>query len=85
MPRARWSVLAAAENVSQIREAIVDFACANGVAEPLVSDIHLAVSEAVTNAVIHAYRRRAQPGSVEVHASVTSEWSRRASSTTAAG
>lgn len=74
MPRARWSLLASAENVPHIRQGIVDFACANGVPEPLVSDIHLAVAEAVTNAVMHAYRRHAQPGSVEVHAAVTSAW-----------
>jgi hypothetical protein len=39
-----------------------------------VSDIQLAVSEAVTNAVMHAYRRDAQPGDVEVHAAMTSGW-----------
>jgi anti-sigma regulatory factor (Ser/Thr protein kinase) len=74
MPRARWSARAFAENVSQIRQAIVDFAYANGVSEPLLSDIHLAVSEAVTNAVMHAYRQHAEPGSIEVHAGVTSGW-----------
>jgi anti-sigma regulatory factor (Ser/Thr protein kinase) len=35
---------------------VVDFACAHGVVEPSLSDIRLAVSEAVSNAVVHAYR-----------------------------
>ena len=38
---------------------MVDFACEHGVPEPLLSNIRLAVSEAVTNAVIHAFRGRA--------------------------
>ena len=74
MPSARWSVLATGENVSHIRQAIVDFASANGISEPLLGDIQLAISEAVTNAVVHAYRRYAQSGSVEVHAAMTSAW-----------
>jgi anti-sigma regulatory factor (Ser/Thr protein kinase) len=74
MPRARWSALASAENVPQIRQAVVDFACANGVSGPLVADIQIAVSEAVTNAVMHAYHRFEQPGGVEVHAAVANGW-----------
>lgn len=38
---------------------MVEFAYENGVTEPCVSDIRLAVSEAVTNAVVHAFRGRA--------------------------
>ena len=38
---------------------MVDFAYEHGVPEPCLSDIRLAVSEAVTNAVMHAFRGRA--------------------------
>jgi anti-sigma regulatory factor (Ser/Thr protein kinase) len=74
MPRARWGALATAANVPQIRQAVVDFALANGIAEAQVHDIGLAISEAVTNAVVHAYRRQAQPGSVYVAATVEDGW-----------
>jgi serine/threonine-protein kinase RsbW len=74
MPRARWSAAASAENVPEIREAVVDFACANGISEAQTRDLRLAISEAVTNAVVHAYRRHAQPGSVYVAATVDGGW-----------
>jgi serine/threonine-protein kinase RsbW/stage II sporulation protein AB (anti-sigma F factor) len=37
---------------------VADFADEHGVTEPCLSDIRLAVSEAVSNAVIHAFRGR---------------------------
>jgi serine/threonine-protein kinase RsbW len=38
-------------------------------------DVRLAVSEAVTNAVVHAYRERAEPGTVVVSVTVNDgEW-----------
>jgi anti-sigma regulatory factor (Ser/Thr protein kinase) len=74
VPRARWSALASAENVPEIRQAVVDFAYANGITEARARDIRLAISEAVTNAVVHAYRRHAEPGSVEVSATVEGGW-----------
>ena len=39
--------------------AVVDFAHEHGVPEPCLGDIRLAVSEAVRNAVVHAFRGRA--------------------------
>jgi serine/threonine-protein kinase RsbW len=74
MPRARWSAPATAANVKEIREAVVDFAYASGITERQADDIGLATSEAVTNAVLHAYRRHAQPGSVCVFAAVEAGW-----------
>jgi serine/threonine-protein kinase RsbW/stage II sporulation protein AB (anti-sigma F factor) len=74
MPRARWSALASAENVAQIRQAVVEFACANGITEARARDVSVAISEAVTNAVVHAYRRHAQPGSVYVSATLEGDW-----------
>jgi serine/threonine-protein kinase RsbW len=70
MPRARWSALATADNVPHLRQAVVDFACANGIGQPLADDIRLAVSEAVSNVVVHAYHRFDQPGSVHVAVTV---------------
>ena len=59
MPSASWTAPATAESVAQLRQAVVDFAYEHGVTEPCLSDIRLAVSEAVTNAVMHAFRGRA--------------------------
>ena len=74
MPRARWSAPALADNVPQLRQAVVDFACVNGVGESVVVDLRLAISEALTNAVVHAYHRYAQPGCVRVSASIERDW-----------
>jgi serine/threonine-protein kinase RsbW/stage II sporulation protein AB (anti-sigma F factor) len=59
MPSASWSAPASAESVVELRHAVVDFADEHGVPEPCLSDISLAVSEAVTNAVVHAFRNGA--------------------------
>jgi anti-sigma regulatory factor (Ser/Thr protein kinase) len=74
MPSASWTAPASAESVAELRHAVVDFAHAHGVPEPCLNDIRLAVSEAVSNAVVHAFRGRADG---IVVASVTigaSEW-----------
>ena len=44
----------------------MDFADANGVSEPRLSDIRLAVSEAVSNAIVHAFRGVGESGTVVV-------------------
>ena len=59
MPSASWTAPATAESVTQLRQAVVDFAYENGVPEPCLDDIRLAVSEALSNAVVHAFRERA--------------------------
>jgi serine/threonine-protein kinase RsbW len=41
--------------VRELRSAVCDFASQSRVPDPPLSDIRLAVSEAVSNAVIHAY------------------------------
>lgn len=74
MTRARWSALASAENVAQIRQAVLDFAYANGITQARAEDIGLAISEAVTNVVVHAYRRQMEPGAVYVSAVATRDW-----------
>lgn len=49
------SMAAVPASVPALRSAVAAFARASGVREPLLSSVKLAVSEAVTNAVVHAY------------------------------
>jgi two-component sensor histidine kinase len=49
-------------SVAIVRETVTEFVVANGIAESHVTGIRLAVSEAVANAVVHAFRDRAEPG-----------------------
>lgn len=49
-----------------LRRAVADFVVAAGVGEPHVDAVKLAVSEAVTNAVMHAYVDADEPGEVRV-------------------
>jgi serine/threonine-protein kinase RsbW len=53
-PRLELRLPASPATVPHVRRAVMSFAAAHGV--PEVSDIGLAVTEAVTNAVLHAYR-----------------------------
>jgi anti-sigma regulatory factor (Ser/Thr protein kinase) len=62
----RESYPATPESVPLIRHAVTDYAKAVGVAEHRLDDVRLAVSEAVTNVVLHAYRDG--PGEVHVAA-----------------
>src|SRR3954471_17696215 len=68
-----WSLPATPAAVGQLRHAVAAFALASGVDDPPLANIRLAVSEAVTNVVIHGYRVEAGPGSVDVHAQVNGE------------
>ena len=43
------------ESVRDIRSAVAAFADEHGMAPERIRDVHLAVSEAATNAVVHAY------------------------------
>ena len=59
------SMVAVPASVPALRTAVADVVRAAGIGEPLLSSIKLAVSEAVTNAVLHAYVGVA-PGPVRV-------------------
>lgn len=61
------SMTAVPASVPALRGAVADYAMAEGVGEPLLSSVKLAVSEAVTNAVLHAYVGR-EPGPVRLAA-----------------
>jgi len=60
-----WEFPAMAECVSGARRAVTAFADGHDVPEPPLEDLRLALSEAVTNAVVHGYRVRA-PGTITI-------------------
>jgi anti-sigma regulatory factor (Ser/Thr protein kinase) len=70
MASASWTIRPSAEAVSEIRYATVSFAREHGVAGSPLAGLQLAVSEAVTNAVVHAFRDAEKPGTVMVSISV---------------
>lgn len=55
-----------------MRQAAVEFARANGVPDRLLDDVRLAISEAVSNAVLHAFRCQERPGTITVSIDVRS-------------
>jgi serine/threonine-protein kinase RsbW/stage II sporulation protein AB (anti-sigma F factor) len=66
--RLRESLPARAENIAPLRRAVVAYAGSNGASERQREDIALAVSEALSNAVLHAYVGHDCPGDVGVNA-----------------
>jgi serine/threonine-protein kinase RsbW/stage II sporulation protein AB (anti-sigma F factor) len=75
VPSASWTVVASEPNVAQLRESVTDFAYERGIREPRLSDVRLAISEAVTNVVVHAFRGFSESGTVTVTvASRDHEW-----------
>src|SRR4051794_36347353 len=63
----RWTVPATPDQVAKLRHEVTSYAQRVGVADGRLGDVKLAVSEAATNAVLHAYRDR-EPGEIRVHA-----------------
>jgi serine/threonine-protein kinase RsbW len=53
-------------SVPRARHAVTGFARAHGVPPALLGGVALAVSEACTNVVLHAYRKRTDPGHFSV-------------------
>jgi anti-sigma regulatory factor (Ser/Thr protein kinase) len=66
----RRSLAAVPASVPALRGAVAEFVAAAGVREPQLAAVKLAVSEAVTNAVMHAYVDADEPGEVHVVAYV---------------
>jgi len=64
---------ARAENIALLRRAVVAYAGSNGASARQREDIALAVSEALSNAVLHAYVGRDSPGDVGVDAWIDDE------------
>lgn len=57
-------VRAQPDQVRVVRRAVQEFALQHGAADP--NAVALAVSEAVTNAIVHAYADAPEPGEIEV-------------------
>lgn len=71
MAAASWTFRSSPEDIAQVRDAAVSFAREHGVPGPALDDIRLSISEAVTNAVLHAFRDTEGAGSVTVSVVVT--------------
>jgi anti-sigma regulatory factor (Ser/Thr protein kinase) len=74
MLRLRRQLPATADSVAQLRSLAIAYAvehCRAG--DELLDDVALAVSEAATNVVQHAYRHQGEPGPIEMHAYHTPE------------
>jgi anti-sigma regulatory factor (Ser/Thr protein kinase) len=56
------SLPATADSVGRLRRAVTDFARGHGASERALDSVNLAVSEALTNVVLHAYRDASGPG-----------------------
>lgn len=61
---ASWVAPARPACVGPLRARLSAFAVTHLECEPLIGDLELAASEAITNVVMHAYRDRARPGTV---------------------
>ena len=62
----KLSLPARSENLKTVRHAVSDFAASLGVAEETLADLRLAVNEACSNVVRHAYE--GQEGEMEIEA-----------------
>lgn len=73
MTTALWSFPAIPQTVPEARRAIRELAVLQGAESEVQDAMALCVTEAVTNAVVHAYRDADRPGSVEVEATRVDE------------
>ncbi len=60
------TIPARAEELAPLRHAVAEYARRVGVVDPF--GVALALSETVSNAIVHAYRDEPAPGPVEIHA-----------------
>jgi len=66
---ATWSVPAVPDEIGPLRRAVARYAADQSVADPPMTDLKLALSEAITNAVVHAFPT-GEPGTITVLVSV---------------
>jgi serine/threonine-protein kinase RsbW len=64
------SLPATTDNVGALRRAVGEFAVLHGATPTALDDLNVAVSEALTNVVVHAYRDATAPGPLIVVATV---------------
>jgi serine/threonine-protein kinase RsbW len=58
------------ESVAGVRTMVAEFATSAGLEASRIEQVKLAVSEAATNVVVHAYRGASEPGLIHVEACV---------------
>ena len=68
MPELREAAPAVPASIGPLRHAVARFALGLGAADEVVAAMQLAVSEALSNAVVHAYIDRDAPGTLTVTA-----------------
>jgi anti-sigma regulatory factor (Ser/Thr protein kinase) len=68
--QACWTLPAVPATVRELRARVTTFAQAAGTPADLLDDVALAVSETVTNAIVHAYAGAPEPGVVRVRCRV---------------
>jgi anti-sigma regulatory factor (Ser/Thr protein kinase) len=71
LPPATWSWPAVDRTVSVARAAVSGYLKDAGTPDPPLEDIRLALSEAVTNTILHAYIEAPDPGEVRVRVELT--------------
>jgi serine/threonine-protein kinase RsbW/stage II sporulation protein AB (anti-sigma F factor) len=71
--RDRWTGPAVAPTVGLLRAAVTEFAARAGVSDELLADVRACVSEAATNAVVHAFRDGQPPGTIVMSAEIDDE------------
>lgn len=69
-PELSETLPAVAESVPRLRRAVTGFAAEAGASGMVLESLRLAVTEAVTNAIVHAYVDHDSPGTVSVIAAV---------------
>jgi serine/threonine-protein kinase RsbW len=73
VPDAAWSFAAGRDTPMLARRAVTDWAESYVEDPEVLGDIALAITEAATNAVVHAYRDLAEPGTVAIEAHASAE------------
>lgn len=68
MTAARWSFEASSQELGRGRRAIREFAASAQPTAHALDSIAVCVSEAMTNAVMHAYRDMSHPGTIDMEA-----------------
>jgi stage II sporulation protein AB (anti-sigma F factor) len=68
-----WKAHPGPEEVSRIRHAIADYTRSQGLSHEVVDDVSLAVSEVVSNAVVHAFPDGRSDGEITIMATLNGE------------
>jgi anti-sigma regulatory factor (Ser/Thr protein kinase) len=69
-----WSFEATVAAPGDGRRGVTRFAASAGATARALDSIAVCVSEAMTNAVVHAYRHQERPGTIEVAAELDGDW-----------